>query len=469
MSLTRRVAHNTLIQIVGKILAIAMGIAVIGMMTRYLGPEQYGYYATIVAYLQIVGIAMDLGLTLTTLQLLATPGTDTKRITQAAIGLRLAVAIPLLVLAVIVGSFFPYPAIVKWGMALLAIEMLASSCIQLATTFFQWKLQMIAVVVADLVGRAVLLVGVVIATRFDTGFLSILWSIVAGSATVFIILFAAAQRFTSIVPRFDPVLWKKFIITSWPLALSAGLNLLYLKGDTFILSLTRTPEEVGLYAAPYRALEILASIPFMFVGIAFPLLRTAWLSDRERFARMIQKSFDALMLFALPMVGGTLMLGERIMTLIAGPAFAPSGRFLQLLIIASGFIFIGTLFGHVIVVINKQRMMIWGYAATATVALIGYILFIPRWGGWGAAVMTIVAEGMITIITMTVTRKVTGIKISLRTTGKAAIATLLMMMLLVSFAHIHVLLLIGIGAIIYGALLLVLRAVPHALIQEILP
>ncbi len=468
MSLTRRVAHNTIIQIIGKVLAVAMGVAVIGMMTRYLGPEYYGYYATIVAYLQIIGIAIDLGLTLTTLQLLATPGTDARRITGAAIGLRLAVAIPLLAIAVAAGYFFPYPPIVKIGIAILAIEMLASSCIQLATTFFQWKLRMIAVVIADLLGRTVLLIGVIIATRFDTGFLSILWAIVAGSTTVFIILFSAAHRFVGIAPRFDPVLWKQLVRTSWPLALSAGFNLLYLKGDTLILSFFRSPEEVGLYAAPYKALEILASIPFMFVGVAFPLLRSAWATDRARFSRMLQKSFDALMLLALPMVGGVLVLGEPIMTLIAGPAFASSGIFLQLLIIASGFIFIGTLFGHVILVIEKQRPMIWGYAATAAVALIGYTLIIPRYGGWGAAVMTIIAEGMIAIITMIVTYKVTGIRLSLQVTGKAALATIVMMVLLASLANIHVLLLVSIGALTYGALLLVLRAIPHALLQEIL-
>lgn len=469
MSLTRRVAHNTIIQVTGKVIAIAMGVAVIAMMTRYLGPERYGYYATAVVYLQIVGIAIDLGLTLTTLQLLSTPKADTERIMQAAIGLRLTIATPLLALAVIIGYFFPYTTMIKIGIAILAIEMLANSCIQLATTFFQWKLQMTAVVVADLIGRTVLLVGVIVATRLDLGFFSILWMIVAGGVTVFFVLFAAAQRFTRITPRFDPVLWKQLVKTSWPLALSTGFNLLYLKGDTFILSLVRSPEEVGLYAAPYRALEILAAFPFMFVGVVFPLLRNAWVDDRPRFTQMLQKSFDALILLALPMVGGTIMLARPLMALVAGPAFTASGPFLQVLIVASGLIFIGTLFGHIILVIDKQRPMLWGYAATAAVALLGYALFIPRYGGWGAAWMTVVAEGMIAAITMSVTYKVTRARFSFTVTTKACVATLVMVAVLFFLPPTNVLILAILGALTYGGAILALRGIPYTLIREILP
>ena len=73
-----RVAHNTLAHLIGKIIATLIGIVTIGLMTRYLGQEQFGWYTTAIGFLQIVGIMIDFGLVLVTGQMLggARPGIE---------------------------------------------------------------------------------------------------------------------------------------------------------------------------------------------------------------------------------------------------------------------------------------------------------------------------------------------------------------------------------------------------------
>lgn len=46
---------------------------------------------------------------------------------------------------------------------------------------------------------------------------------------------------------------------------------MYLKTDTLILSLIKSPEEVGLYGAAYRIIDVPTTLPYMFAGIILPI------------------------------------------------------------------------------------------------------------------------------------------------------------------------------------------------------
>ena len=64
MSITKKLAYNTIIQFAGKILTTILGIVIIALMTRYLGKEGFGQYITVVAFLSFFGIIVDFGLNL---------------------------------------------------------------------------------------------------------------------------------------------------------------------------------------------------------------------------------------------------------------------------------------------------------------------------------------------------------------------------------------------------------------------
>ena len=51
MSLAKKVAQNTLVQIIGKIVSTILGIFSLALMTRYLGQAGFGDYTTINTFL----------------------------------------------------------------------------------------------------------------------------------------------------------------------------------------------------------------------------------------------------------------------------------------------------------------------------------------------------------------------------------------------------------------------------------
>ncbi len=61
-SARRRVASNTAVQLAGKGAVLAIGAVSIAIVTRYLGPDDYGKYTLALMYMQLFGVLADVGL-----------------------------------------------------------------------------------------------------------------------------------------------------------------------------------------------------------------------------------------------------------------------------------------------------------------------------------------------------------------------------------------------------------------------
>ena len=136
----------------------------------------------------------------------------------------------------------------------------------------------------------------------------------------------------------------------------------------------------------------------MFAGLILPLLTAAWLKNEQAyFKKILQKSFDFMVVAAVPIVIGAQFLGQQIMVLIAGPDFAAAGKILQILIFAVAAIFLGAMFSHAVIALDKQRKMIGFYVFTGFSSLVAYLILIPKFSYFGAAAVTIYSETLIAI------------------------------------------------------------------------
>ena len=469
MSLTRAVAHNMIYQVGGKILSTILGLAALAMMTRYLGQDGYGGYTTIISFLQFFGILVDFGLTLTTVQMISEPNADINKITSNIFTLRFFSAVIFLGLAPLVVLFFPYSATLKIGVAVTSISFLFIALNQVLIGLFQKNLRMEKVAIAENLGRVVLVAGVAAAIYMKAGLLAIMLAVILGSFVNFLINFLFSLKYVRIKFVFDWPIWKEIYRRSWPIGLSIVFNLVYLKADVIVLSLFQSQATVGLYGASYRVLDVLTTLPMMFAGLVLPVLTSSWAEKNvERFSRIIKKSFDFLMIVIIPIIFGTMLLGERIMSAMAGEDFRSSGIILKILILAAGAIFVGTLFGHVIVAIKKQKQMIWGYAIVALLSLAGYIIFIPLYTYWAAAWITFFSEGAIALLTFFVVWKNTRLIPSGKILGKSILASLFMSAAIYFLIDMNLLFLIFFGAAVYFAVLYLLRGYNKETVTEIL-
>lgn len=461
LSVSRKIALHTLWQVAGKVLGTFLGLLTIGVVTRYLGPEGFGRYTTVIAYLQLFGILVDFGLYMVLIKRISDPEANEEQLVNNIFTLRLISAVIFLGIAPIITLFIPsYPPIVRMGIALTSFSFLFITLIQLLTTVFQKHIATGKIAVAELIGRVVLLGATILFIVQGQNLLYLLLAVVLGSAINFAMVFAFVQTYVRLRLRFDWSVWKEVMWEAWPIALSISLNLIYFKADTFILSLFRPASEVGIYGAPYKVLEVLITFPTMFVGLVLPLLAKEYLSRHEdRFRSMLQQSFEVLAMFAVPLIAGGMVLAEPIMLLVGGEAFRASAPVLRLLIWPVGIIFCGTLFGHLIVVIQKQRQMLWGYLFVAVTSLLAYLILVPFYSYYGAAAVTIYSEFMVSSLVIFLVLKTTGVRFSMRPFFKIILSALGMAgaLLLVPDAPLLLRMTMGVGA--YAILLMLLGVI----------
>jgi len=132
-------------------------------------------------------------------------------------------------------------------------------------------------------------------------------------------------------------------------------------------------------------------------------------------------------------------------------------------------LYVGAIFGHTAVAINRQKQTMWIYISDAVITLIGYLIFIPKYGMYGAAWMTVFSEVYAGVLLWLTIRHYSKESLQLKTFGKIVLASLVMGVSLFFFHGLPVLLSVAIGIAIYIMLLTILRAISKQTLREILP
>lgn len=420
-------AKNTYIQFAARGAGTALGVVAIALVTRTVGPEGFGAYTTVVSFLQVFGVLVDFGLTIVGLQLLSEPDADEERVLGNVLGVRLVTAVIFLGLAPLAVLFFPYSQEVKIGVAFTTLSFLALAVHQILTTLFQKRLQMRAAAVAELAGRSALVALVALAAWQGWGLYGMLAATTVANIIQLAVAWIAANRILPVRVQYDPAFWKRILTLSWPIGVSIAFNLIYLRADAVILSLSRSQTELGLYGAAYRVIDVLTVVPFLFMGLVLPrLVATVKTGDSTRFNALMARSTRFLLAAILPVCFGGLVVARQVMVAVSGEAFAPSGMFLAILLFGVAMIFWGTVYSHAVVALGLQRTMLPFYALNAGLALGLYIWLIPQMGASAAAWITVLSETTIAIAAAVVVRRKMPVPLPLGNAMRIILASALM-------------------------------------------
>jgi len=421
------VAHNTLVQVASKFISTALGLWAIVIITRYLGPTGFGEYTTIITFLTFFAVASDFGLTLVTAQMISAPGVSEKKILNNLFSFRLVSSTVFLSLGALAVVFFPYSPAIKLGVIITAASFLFPALNQVIIGLFQKKLSMSRDAISEVMGRIALIVTLIITKNMGMGLTGVLIATVISAGVNFIFHYWLSLKFVSISWEYDRDVWLKIISKSWPLAVTIVLNLIYLRADTLLLSLLKTVEDVGIYGATYRIIDVLTTVPFMFAGIIMPILTANWLSkNKDFFKKVLQKSWDFMIAMAIPLAIGAQWFSRPIMLYTGGQDFVAAGPILQILIFGVAAIFPGTILAHAVIALEKQKTMIKYYIFTSASSLLAYLILIPRFSYFGAAAVTVYSEILIAIFSGYCVYKYSLFRPNWSVAGKSLISSLVM-------------------------------------------
>ncbi len=457
--LNRKLVYNSIISAGARIIGLALSLVIIGFITRYLGQDGFGYYSTILAFLFFFTVFADFGLYHICVREISRPKADEKKIVSNAFTLRFFAGLFIFSLAPLIVLFFPYPNEIKIGVIIAGIGFWLMSNQQVLIGIFQKYLKMDKVALVELLGRIVQLVLVLFFIWQQKSFLFIVSALTVGALVNFLLVFFFSRKYVSISFQFDFSYWRVLLKNSLPLALASIFVLIYFRLDTIMLSLMKPIADVGIYNLAYKFLESLLFFPAMFVGLTMPLMSKYAFSAKKKFKDIVQKTLNVLLVFVVPLIIGTFFLSQRLVVLVGGKDFILSAGVLDILIIATGIIFLGTLFSYMIIALEKQKTLIYIYGLGAIINLVTNFIFIPRYSYYGAAGTTVLTELIVTVLMIIIlfqTLKTLSLFVSV---FKYILAGLVMGLMLYFLAQWPLLVLVILAVLVYFGFLYLINGI----------
>ena len=455
----------------GKAMTAVAGLATMVVLTRHLGPTEFGYYRTVLTYCAFAAVLADCGLYMINLREMSQPGADPGRVAGNALALRLVSTAGVLLAAAAVAWATPYDLTVKLGVLIGAVIYTCLQASDFLISIFQSVLKQGRNAVAEVVGALVTLAAVWILATSSAGALPMLGATLLGAALATAISWRLARRLVPFRPSFDLSLWRQFLVAGLPIAGAQILGMAMLRGDSLLLSFYQPAADVGFYGVPSKLFELATSIPYQFAGLMMPALTAGARGTQQEFAKALRSAVDVGAVYGVGVILALALFAAQILTLVAGSEFVAGAPALAIIAFAIALAGMTHILRFALVACERPRFVLVGDTIACACAFIAYFALIPKFSFVGAAIGTVVAE-VASLLCMLVGLKRAGRPLpSILNPLKAVLSGVIAavaMMALTRFLDLHWLLTLVLGGAVYLACLALTRAIPRELVLSVL-
>lgn len=465
-STTNKVAVNTVVQSIAKFFVIAMGLASVVILTRYLGADGYGKFTLVLIYLSIFGIAADMGLFTISVREMSKNLNRTQEIFSNTLALRALLGSVVLAVAVGVAWLLPYEPDIRIGILIAGGSHLFGLLNSAMVAVFQSRLAMGYAALADVVGRLVALGAVVAVAALDLGFYAVVATASLGTLATFLVSSWFVRKHVRIKLRKDTVLWKKLLTEALPYGLTLVVLQLYFRVDILILSFLKTNADVGIYGAVFKVFELLVVFSGFFNNSTFPVLNRRLKESTAKARAFTQKSFNILFIGGLGIAAGSLTMAPFVMRVVGGQEFVAGADALRVVLVTMPFSFSVLALGSLMLALGKQKVMLRVSLYSLLLNIVLNLILIPPLGFMGAAVGTLISEIFLIANYYRYARRLTGLSLSLNVPLRAVAAAIVMVAVMVPLIR-WPLLAIVIGSATYLGGLVLFRAIDRGTITEL--
>jgi O-antigen/teichoic acid export membrane protein len=473
VGVSRRIAHNTVVQLTSKGVTAVSGILLLAIITRTLGLSGYGNYATILAYTQFFAVFSDLGINVYAVKRLSIgSGRETEE-AASMFTLRVLSGGVILGAAAIIVRFMPYAPAVKEGIEIVLFAMFAQTLNSLFVSVLQSRLEMQYAAFSEVAGRIAILALTALSVVLKGGLMGIVLATTAGNILNAAITYFYANRFVCLRVGLDWGLTQRIFNDALPIGVTGVLSYVYFKVDSVILSAIRIPGkinrvEVGIYGAAYKVVDQMVLVPTIFLGNIFPVLTSYLATDRTKAEALLRRAFVIMALVSFPVTAILNGYATKIIVFVAGASFAPAAVPLRILAFAIMLTYFNGLFTYTALALNRQKSLIWVYGLAAIGNAVSNFVLIPRYSYVAASYTTLATEAFVLIGAWLVSRDA----ISFRFPWAKSLHFLVIALIVAVFLHysqrLEVLAGIFAAGLIYGGLAILTGAVSIGEIRGLL-
>jgi O-antigen/teichoic acid export membrane protein len=454
--LASRTLRNSVLVVGARALAKLGVFVVVVLLWRHLGDERYGRFAAMVVYVTLVGVVADLGLQTVFIRDVSRDRRLFDRYLSNLISARLVLSVVALVilaaaLRLLSPALFPYTIA---GFVLLVTTSYSS----LLRALFYIRGRLVYEAFAIVAEAVLLLVLTLVAIDRQASWDAFLW--VYAISYLFTCAFALAVlrwRWRERVGlRLEPAFIRGLLLAGLPLALGFTITTVYAQLDIVLLQLIKNFQMVGWYSAASKYIDAVAWIPQSAMGAVFPALSMLSVGDRHRLAFAYEKSYKMLALLALPLAVGIGITADSIVHLTRG--FEQSIPALRLLAPSIVLLFVNNAFIYTLTAINRQVDFTRLSLLTLAVNVALNLVLIPPYGYLGAAAASTLTEVALFIGGWWLLRRHLVALPVVGSIGRVILSAAVMGAAVYLIRSWPLVAVIVIGAVVYAAALVALRA-----------
>jgi O-antigen/teichoic acid export membrane protein len=471
MTLARTVAVTTASLVAGRVLTLLAGIGATALASRYLGLDGFGALTLGMAIVSLVALLTDLGMsTMAAREIAREPEREREILGNVrSLGLAFSVGAALLLLAVAEAAYSSNFE-VRRAVLVLSLQLLTAPFVGAARAHFQARQRGPLIAIGDVALAVAIFGGSLIAYEADLGFTAMVGAVAAGyvaQAVVMTALMPAGLRLAWAVRRDT---WNLLLRISLPLGATMIVNYLYFRLDLVLLSILKGEDDVAVYGLAYRVLEGLMVLPAYFMLALFPEIARLT-GQRERVDAIVRAALSVMEALALPLVLVFAVFADDVIRVIADQDFADAAWVLRILTLALGVSYLNGVYGNALPALGRQNQLFRWSLVVLACNLVVNVALIPPFGVIGAAVAVVLSE----LVGFAVVRHLYGqvgaapwprLDPRMLLAGALMVAAMAPALLLpggFTGSLVTVAVGSGVGALVYAAALIALRAVPEAI------
>jgi O-antigen/teichoic acid export membrane protein len=387
----QRVAHDVLLQMVMRVLNLALGVVVTALLARALGRDGYGQWSTLFVSLSLVGYTASFGMEKVVVREVAAAPEREHEWFGAMMALRLALLAPAIVisLATVLVLHSSHQMLIAGAIVVLGMPFDGIGVVSLV---FQLRVNnLVPMLVLTL--KSVLwaiVVALVFWRHGDMVELAIGLIVTNGIGSV--VQTFAALRVLERWPRPSRKRMSELLRAGVSLGISGVLIIAYARIDQVIVFTEAGSRAAGLYGAVYNMLDQAHFVPISVLTTLTPIIAASWPRDRERMLRAVRLAAELLSVASLGALAFVSVAASPVVRLIFSSSFAPAAPALPVLGAAYVFISFGYLNGALLTVLGLQGRLLRICLLALVVNLAGNLVLVPIDGFMGAAWMTLLTE-----------------------------------------------------------------------------
>lgn len=465
--MSRPVSANIFWLTASRVVSLALLFFAYAQLFRYLGPETYGRYQFVLSYVMIFSTLVDFGVQQFIIKKISEDASQAKRYFQSFFAFEATAAFLLYGALLAVAWASGYDRTVLAGVAVAGLGMVANAlCYPFLAVMSSFQdLRRVAFI--NFLNSLVNVSVIALVIWFGRGIVFL-----AGTQLAFglldLVLYRAFIRRHLERPEplgalrlLDVSLITGILRSAWPFVLLVGFSSIYNRIDVVLISRILGYEQTGYYGAAYKLYDLLAFFPAVVSHSLFPHFTRLMAEKATAEVRLNLERYLRLMVtVAAPIAFGGAVLSGPLISLAAGDQYAAAAPILRVLIWAPAILFVYTPVNSLVISqLTRQAAMVTG--ANVLVNVLGNLILLPRFGPVAAATMTVVSEAIqATFYFWFVRRYVTNFGF-VQHAYRPILCAAAMALVLAQLPALPLLALLAVGALVYGLLLLMCRAVSY--------